>query len=516
MAAKITAKDPADQSSRPAGKSLGKKPAVKAVAEKPVRKVRESKPKPEAKGRLSKGRPDLSATPTKTKVSKPKPLKFRDLWKENVSDIKTYVNHVFHDDNDARTYIDYAEGFAPDGIRNISSEILRNMHDDTKQDVDRAYRRALISFNLGQLPPDQVALVHRLYSAQSVANWHREISHPSEETLEELEGHGIYLCAGSVLLVDEFQQPPRGAVAAAPKYNEGDDIFEIFTKRDLERAPHLAQDYEHNLNNLDFSDYEALGKIAAFRAMIELWPKSFRHYANAHADVRNLTWTFITDAFTAVVGSERVEVTVGTDDAGYSLYARVSGLQEGIERVFSYFDTMGTEQLEGFLKTVGFDLEYVAGMKFNVMGDRDLNPMAFMNTGGNAHAIEIYHNSARFTAADFLMLAAHTTRGVYFERNDTHGSFDEYKMNLDGMVFRVLYLDNEVYKSGDHRGVASMREHQNNLSASNSIMAQHGVYLDEHAVMHLALSAEAESNFHPELAIEPKDDAFFMHTVTFV
>ncbi len=515
MAAKITAKDPADQSSRPAGKSLGKKPAVKPAAEKPVRKVRESKPGP--KGRLPKGGPDLSATPTKTKVSKPKPLKFRDLWKENVSDIKTYVNHVFHDDNDARTYIDYAEGHAPDGIRRITSEILRNMHDDTKQDVDRAYRRALISYNLGQLEPSHVALVHRLYSAQSIANWHREISHPSEETLEELESHGIYLCAGSVLMMDEFQQPPKGAQAATPKYNEGDDIFEIFTKRDLERVPNLSKDYEHNINNLDFSDYEKLGKLAAFRAMLELWPQSFRHYANAHADVRDLTWTFITDAFTAVVSSSRVEVTVGTEESGYSLYARVGGLQEAVEGVFSYFDTMSTDQLEGFLKTVGFDQEYVAGMKYNVMGDRDFNPTAFMSSS-NGHAVEIYHNSTRMTAADFLMVAAHTTRGVRFEREDTHGSFDTYNLYLSGLKFRVMYLDNDVYKSGDHRGVASMREHQNNLSAINyrSAMAVHGVYLDDNAVMHFPISAEAESNFHPETNLGANDTEFFMHTVTFV
>lgn len=493
-------------------KSLDKKPAAKPAAEKQARKPRETKPGP--KGRLPKP-VDLSAPATKTKVAKPKALKFRDLWKENVSDIKTFVNRVFHDDNDARTYIDYAEGHTPDGIRRISSEILRNMHDYSKQDVDRAYRRALISYNLDQLAPDQVALVSRLYSAQSIANWHREMSHPSEETLEELEGHGIYLCEGSVLMMDEFQQPPKGAVAAAPKYNEGDDIFEIFTKRDLERAPHLAQDYEHNLNNLDFSDYEALGKINAFRAMIELWPKSFRHYANAHADVRNLTWTFITDAFTAVVGSERVEVTVGTDDAGYSLYARVSGLQEGIERVFSYFDTMGTEQLEGLLKTVGFDLEYVAGMKFNVMGDRDFNPSEFMNPS-HAPAVEIYHSSTRFTAAEFLLLAAHTTRGVHFEREDTHATFDEYTLYLDGMKFRVLYLDNEVYKNGDHRGVASLREHQNNLSATRSQLAQHGVYLDDNAVMHFPVSAEAAGNFHPEHELGANDTEFFMHTVTFV
>jgi hypothetical protein len=503
MAAKITPKN-----------EPIKKPAAKPAAEKPVRKVRESK-KPEAKGRLSKGRPDLSATPTKTKVAKPKALRFRDLWKENVSDIKTFVNRVFHDDNDARTYIDYAEGYAPDGIRNISSEILRNMHDDSKQDVDRAYRRALISFNLGQLPPDQVALVHRLYSAQSIANWHREISHPSEETLEELEGHGIYLCAGSVLMMDEFQQPPKGALAPAPKYNEGDDIFEIFTKRDLERAPYLAQDYEHNLNNLDFSDYEALGKISAFRAMIELWPKSFRHYANAHTDVRNLTWTFITDAFTAVVSSSRVEVTVGTEEAGYSLYARVGGLQEAVERVFWYFNTLSTDQLAGLLKTVGFDTNHVAGMKFDLMAGRDFNPTAFMRPSSEL-AVEIYHNSSRMSAGDFLLTAAQTTRGVYFEREDTLGSFDVYDMYVGGLKFRVLYLDNEVYKNGDHRGVASMREHQNNLSALKSSMVTHGVYLDDKAVMHLPLSADAESNFHPETEIGVNDTEFYMHSVTFV
>lgn len=515
MAAKITAKNPADQSSRPAGKSLGKKPAVKPAAEKPVRKVRESKPGP--KGRLPKGGPDLSATPTpaKTKVSKPKALKFRDLWKENVSDIKTYVNNVFHTDDDARIYIDYAEGLVSN-IHKVDIDILADMRDNTKLDVDRAYRRALISFNLSQLSADQMGIIQSLYSQQSIKNWMDESANPSEETLEHLEERGIYLCAGSKLAMDEFQQPP--IAPKTPKYSEGDDIFEIFTQRDLERAPNLANDYEHNINNLDFSDYEKLGKVPAFRAMIELWPRSFRHYANAHAHVKDLTWTFIFDLYgteqlRAVVSSERVEVVVGTEQAGYSMFAQVNSLEEGVERVFSYFDILSTDGLDGMLKTVGFKEKYVAGMRFDVMADRVFNPMAFLQVD-NEPSVEIYHDSTRLTAAKFLLLAAQTTRGVYFERHDTVGNFDEYDLHVDDMKFRVLYMDNEFYQHGEHRGVGSLRGHSNNLSAEQEL-SRHGIYVDAQNVMHLPISSDAEEVFQAGGRTRDEEH-FYMHTVTFV
>lgn len=515
MAAKITAKNPADQSSRPAGKSLDKKPAVKAVAEKPVRKVRESKPKPEAKGRLSKGKPDLSATPTKTKVAKPKALKFRDLWKEKVSDIKTYVNQVFHVDDDARIYIDYAEGLVGN-IHKVDIDILADMRDNTKQDVDRAYRRALISFNLSQLSADQMGIIQALYSQQSIKNWMDESANPSEETLEHLEERGIYLCAGSKLDMGESQQPPA---VKAPTYSEGDDIFDIFTQRDLSRVPHLAKDYEHNLNNLDFSDYERLGKIPAFRAMMELWPNSFRHYANEHTDVRDLTWTFLFDLYgteqlRAVVSSTRVEVVVGTDQAGYSMFAHVGSLEDGVERIFSYFDILSTDGLDAMLQTVGFRDKYVAGMKFDVMAERLFNPMAFMRTG-NEPAIEIYHDSTRMTAAEFLLLAAQTTRGVYFERHDTHGAFDEYELLVAGMKFRVLYMDNDFYKNGEHRGVASLRGSSDDLIAGRQVLLSHGVYVDDKNVMHLPISDIASEVFQAG-GRNVDEDFFYMHTVTFV
>lgn len=473
--------------------------------------------KPEAKGRRAKGKPEPVATqnPTGKKVIKtaPKALKFRDLWKENVSDIKTFANRVFHDDNNARIYIDYAEGEAPENIRHINSEILDNLYADSKQDVERAYRRALISYNLSQLSAEHMGKVQSLYSGQSIKSWADEKSSPSDMTLDHLEEFGIYLAQGSPLDGDKTHQPPVKS-AATLRYKSDDEIFEIFSLRELERVPNLAKDYEHNINNLEFWDYERLGKIDAFRAMLELWPKSFRHYVNSGADVRDLTWTFITEAFTAVVRENRVEVTIGTDASGYTLYASVTSLEEAVARVFCYFDIMGTDQLDSMLETVGFDKKFLAGMKFDLMANRDFNPFAFLKPS-YGHAVEIIETGVRFSASDFLLLAAQTTRGVFLEVREDHGTFDEYDLMVADMVFRVMHLDKTApFESTITKGVASRHLHQRNLTEGRHHLEAHGMYVDEHSVMHLTITEAVHQRVFPEISVE--GEVLFISSVTFV
>jgi hypothetical protein len=504
MAAKITRK-------AAVAELADKKPAVKALdkitATKPARKPREAKP--EAKRRLSKGRP-VAETP---KAKPVKPLQFRDLWSENVLTIKEYVNR-FGGHDAARVYIDYAEDELPSNILRINKGMLCSMIAGSDQDVERAYRRALISYNLGQLAPHQVANVQRLYSSQTIAKWRKEISHPSYETLTELESYGIYLVAGSILEEDAPQQPPQKQ-PGAPLYPAGDEIYEIFKLRDLERCAYAAVDYERNVNtNMAFDDYERLSKIAAFRAMMELWPLSFRHYANVGADIRDVTWTLITDEFKAVVSHERVEVIIGTDVAGYTLYASVDSLEEALEGVFHHFDTLSTDQLQGMLRTVGFDQMYVAGMKFDLLANRSFNPGAFVKPTYE-HAVEIYHNSARMSAADFLLLAAQTTRGVFIERAETHGTFDEYNLIVDDMLFRVMYLDKTDASSNVHHCVASLSLHQNILMTGRLSLEAHGVYIAENSVMQLPVSEAAQERFFPDVE-NTEDEILFINSVTFV
>lgn len=485
-------------------KAVVKKPAVA----KPVVEKKPAKTKPVAKGRLVRPTESFASAP----IKKAKPLQFRKLWNEQHSALKNYAG-AFDDMDSARLYIDYAEGEKPDAIRHITNAMLIAMSSCSRQDVNRAYRRALISYNISQLSADQMALLNSLYSAQSIKNWRDEVATPSDETLEHLEERGIYLCEGSPLEIDEFQQPPKKKVL--PAYSAGDEVYDLFTERDLNRVHYLTDDYERNVQHVDFQDYESLSQLKAFRAMLELWPTTFRHYANNAADVRDLSWTFITSVFRAVVRKDRVEVIVGEDKQGYSFFATTASLQDAVERVFHYFDTLSGDQLETVLKGVGFDRKAVAGMEFEIIQDIPQNPSAFMSSLPGK-SIRLTDNGAHFTAAEFLLLAAGAPRGVLFEREDSAGAFDEYRMSVHEMNFRVYYLDNKVYDNGPHRGVASLREHQGNLNAGRAILNIHGIYVDEHNVMHLPISAEAESNFHPETGISPDDDSFFMNSVTFV
>jgi hypothetical protein len=507
MPAKIIRKEDAAKS------PVEKKPATakKAAAAKPVveKKVE--------KKRVAKGRPDrpVEATPkepVKTpKADKVKPLQFRDLWRERGNGIVQYVQ-MFQTSDDARLYVDYAEDNVPNLITRFSSKMLHTMDEDTKQDVLRAFRRALISHNIDQMSPGEIQTLHGLFSAQSIKNWRDEVASPSEGTLENLATHGIYLLAGSPLADDQNFQPRKTPVV---KYSAGDEVYDLFTARDLDRVHNLTDDYERNVQHVDFQDYESLVQLKAFRAMLELWPTTFRHYANKAADVRDLSWTFITSVFRAVVRKDRVEVIVGEDKQGYSFFATTASLQDAVERVFHYFDTLSGDQLETVLKGVGFDRKAVAGMEFEIIQDIQQNPSAFMSSLPGK-SIRLMGSGAHFTAAEFLLLAAEAPRGVLFEREDSAGAFDEYRMSVHEMDFRVYYLDNKVYDNGPHRGVASLREHQSNLSTGRAILNIHGIYVDEHNVMHLPISAEAESNFHPETGISPNDDSFFMNSVTFV
>lgn len=451
--------------------------------------------------------------PVAKKAAKKKPLKFDQLWREDYDAIHNYVNTAFETDDAARLYIDLAEFHAPQNIRLFTADILRQMQDETGLDVARAFRIALISYNLDQLSAEDMQTVLNVASQASVKNWRAQISLASEEMLEDLENEGVYLLEGSPLEIDEHQQPPKKKPVVA--FAEGDEILDVFDKKSLLACPQLAADYDQNMRQVNYDEYDKIADIAAFRAMYALWPHSFRHHANVNtASGRRVTWTVITELFRAVVSEERVEVILGDDESGYSYYAKVDGFEAGFDRVFAYFNTLSSDQLEGALRTVGFSDYYVAGVKFDVVQGELQKPGAFVVPCAQP-IVEIFHSANRLHASDFLMLAAQTTRGIHFEREDTHGKFDEYELILSGDKFRVMYLDNEVYSGGPLKGVASLTEHADQLQRT-AHLAAHGAHLDDNNVLQLPVSAEAVSNFHPEDGVKPDHDNFYMTSVTFV
>uniref|UniRef100_A0AB39CDH1 DNA polymerase n=1 Tax=Pseudomonas phage HRDY3 TaxID=3236930 RepID=A0AB39CDH1_9VIRU len=438
-----------------------------------------------------------------------------DVWTEHHSDLANYCAATFRS-NEIPTYTELADGDIGAVIA-FSPEMLIAMQDKhPKQDIEKLYRRALVKNGMANLDHKEIAVVTDLYGSREIESWTLGTAVPDDDQLEEMAERGIYLVQYSVLDIDEDYQP---AIQAKPRgaYVEGDEIFDHFDKRDLDRVVHLSDDYTKISDaGYDDQEYGLLVKTPAFRAMMELWPASFRHGYVEDTDQEPRWWTLQTECFKARVSDVRAEIEVASGAGGYTMWARVENLEEAVAHVFSYFDVLSSDQLGEILHDqLGFENEHVAGVEFDVAAKSNFTPDAFFDSEYH-NEIQIRGNGQWLNAKTFLLLAAQTVRGVVFDQASTYDRYEAYDVHVGENAVHAMYFNNrapDAVQEGPRKGAASAHEHE--LLLAKGLGAQlhkHGVYVAGN-VMQLPLSVEAQAMFH---ANNTEAVHKFMDAITFI
>nr|DAF93490.1 MAG TPA: hypothetical protein [Myoviridae sp. ctshb19] len=449
------------------------------------------------------GKTAVEEKPTAPKKAPTKKFHFGNVWQEHHDDLEIYCERTFSR-QEADVYCNVVDGDL-DSVKEVTVSMLEAMTDKhPRQDIRLMYARALVQDNYVDLHPTQRAQLDEIYSAATVRKWMTQIGSavPSVDQLAEMYGYGIYLAADSVLPEHDTFPAPKAAPAKA-SVSEGDEILDLFTQRDLERVTHLAQDFaeitDEGNNGVGYLD---LVTAPAFRAMMELWPTTFRHSHESaidlDADEPQEWWLLETEDFKARVTSKRAEVFVEHACGGYTLYTKTSTLAAAVESVFNYFDVITSEQLGAVLDHVGFENEHVGGVEFDLHRKEEYTPQSFFEAGYGHNTFRIIGNDTRLSAARFLLLAAQTTRGVVVRpvRSD-ETRFTALEVHVGTSQIDALCLDMSVEANGSRKGAASLVEHADTLSETFKEQAHiHGVFLNERNELELPITNAAREVLH--------------------
>jgi len=488
-----------------------------AVDEKPV-KAQGKKSLPPLSEDDKKNAPVGGAKTVVEKVKKPS-FVFSNVWLEHHSDLEAYCDTTFNR-READIYAHVVEGDS-DMLNEFSGSMLDAMQDKhPRQQIDVLYRKAVLQRNYARLSPEQHAEIQQMFSAAPVGRWLSDnmASLPSYDALNDMHDRGIYVMDGSVL--DEEFHAPRKAVRAAA-FSEGDEIYDFFTKRDLDRVQHLSKDFAAIMDempaNVHRNVYAELVNGPGFRAMMELWPNTLRHELESEQildeDGARVWWNLETCNFKARVTENRAEVFVEESGGGYVMYANTKGLCESVEQVFRLFDVMTSDQLGEIMhKNLGFENDHVAGVEFHLESKTNYTPAAFYDQA-YSNEITITGNGNLYSASQFLLLAAQTTRGIVMRKANAVERFAAFNLHVgEEAEFHVLNLDT-MAANGPTKGAASYADHINDLAPPFPRGAQlHGAFLNERNELELPLSQAAYNAFHQN----NKDADEYMHSIVFI
>ena len=457
---------------------------------------------------------DQSA-PAKPAAKKPAVKKasynFASVWSEHHPSVDEYVRATFN--MKERAIYDAIANGDRDSIELVTGGMLEAMQDKhPKQDIENLYRCALVQHNILDLSASRLAQLVALYGAKAVRSWEMGNAVPGLNDLDEMFEKGFYPLAGSVLQSDDLQQPTEEK--AKRTFNDGDEIFDHFDNRDLSRVVHLADDFSVIVDaGYDDQEYPTLVNSRGFRAMMELWPTSFRHTFEHDDDVNPRVWVLQTENFKARVSDAWAEISVEHEAGGFTMRANAENLEDSVRHVFSYFDVLSSDQLGELMhKTLGFENEHVAGVEYKLDEKENYTPQAFYDKT-ISNSFHIPGNGQYYKASSFLLLAAFTVRGVVFDVGHMVERYEGYTLHVGADEINALYLNPTSAVEGLRKGVASLHEHTALLSGPFvEQMHQHGVFLNG-SVLELPLGDEAFAAFHQNSkeAVEK-----FMSSVTFV
>jgi len=470
---------------------------------------------------LGQNKPDeseeapMAEKPALKKAVKKAGYTFDTVWSEHHPTVDEYVRTTFGT-RERGIYMDIVEGHI-DEIMEVSPSMLEAMQaKHPRQAIESLYRAAIVKANVHALSAAKLGKLIGLCKSKTVRNWELGVALPTLVDLDVCHEHGFYLLAGSVLEMDEDNQPPAEEPGKR-EFHEGDEIFEFFSKRDLTRCPHLADDYA-TISDAGYDDqeYPMLVNSPGFRAMMELWPDSFRHGVVEDDEDNPRWWTLKTESFSARVCDCRVEISVGNEAGGFSLWSRAENLEAAVAHVFAYFDVLSSDQLgEVMHDQLGFESDHVAGVEFEVAAKSNFTPDAFFDSTYH-NEIQIRGNGQWLTAKAFLLLAAQTVRGVLFDQDSTYDRFESYDVHIGDNVVHAMHFNSrapDAAQEGLRKGGASAHEHQLLLAAGvGAQLHRHGVYV-EGGVMQLPLSEEARAVFH----LNNKEAVHkYMDSITFI